>query len=109
MIAGVKLYAISDLHVGHADNRAAFDKIADHPDDWLILGGDIGETFAHLRHVLEVATRKFARVIWVPGSGPTRDVFVTSMYASCHMLHGTARTSRHLGAMGQVVLYRSLP
>lgn len=64
----MKLYAISDLHVGNADNRSAFGDIAEHRDDWLILGGDIGETLDHLRHVLDVATRRFARVIWVPGN-----------------------------------------
>jgi predicted phosphodiesterase len=64
----VKLYAISDLHVGYEANRREWATLGARPDDWLILGGDVGETEAHLRFVLEVAVARFARVIWVPGN-----------------------------------------
>ena len=36
----MKLYALSDLHVGFEPNRAALESLAAHPEDWLILGGD---------------------------------------------------------------------
>ena len=39
-----------------------------HPDAWLILGGDLGESEAHLRFVLEQVSDRFARVFWVPGN-----------------------------------------
>ncbi len=64
----VKLYAISDLHVGFEANRREWATLAARPDDWLILGGDVGETEAHLRFALEIAVARFAKVIWVPGN-----------------------------------------
>jgi predicted phosphodiesterase len=64
----MKLFAISDLHVGHALNRQALDRTPPHPDDWLILAGDIGETAQHLDETLSVLTQRFARVLWVPGN-----------------------------------------
>src|SRR3990172_5684237 len=64
----MRLYAISDLHLGYRENREALKGLAPHPEDWLILGGDIGESFDHLEMALEVATFRFARAIWVPGN-----------------------------------------
>lgn len=64
----MKLWAISDTHVGHPDNRRAFTEIPAHPEDWLILGGDVGETLNHLIFTLRIVTERFARVIWVPGN-----------------------------------------
>ena len=31
----MKLFAISDLHVGYKENRAALERLPDRPDDWL--------------------------------------------------------------------------
>ena len=62
------LYAISDIHVGHPENRAALEAMPAHPDDWLILCGDIGETARHLAYTLHVLRDRFARIIWVPGN-----------------------------------------
>lgn len=64
----MKLYAISDLHIGIEANRQALEAMPDHPEDWLILAGDIGETTAHLRYALSILTRRFARLLWVPGN-----------------------------------------
>jgi 3',5'-cyclic AMP phosphodiesterase CpdA len=64
----VRLYAISDLHLGHRENREAFTGIGSYPEDWLILGGDVGESLQHLELALEIATSRFARAIWVPGN-----------------------------------------
>lgn len=75
----MRLLAVSDLHVRHAENRDAFKQLADHRDDWLILGGDICEAPDELAFVLELATRRFARVLWVPGN---------------HELWTTSRTQR---------------
>ena len=44
----MRLFALADLHVNHAANRETLAAIPPHPDDWLILGGDLGETEAHL-------------------------------------------------------------
>ena len=62
------LWAISDLHVGFEANRRAVEALPAYPDDWLILGGDTGDTSAQLQLVLDVVTTRFAVVIWVPGN-----------------------------------------
>jgi 3',5'-cyclic AMP phosphodiesterase CpdA len=64
----MKLFAISDLHVGFEGNRREWATLEAHPQDWLILAGDLGETEEHLRYVLQIATARFARVLWVPGN-----------------------------------------
>jgi 3',5'-cyclic AMP phosphodiesterase CpdA len=64
----VTLWAISDLHVGYDANRRTVEALADHGDDWLILAGDTGDTVAQLQLVLDVVTRRFAKVVWTPGN-----------------------------------------
>lgn len=65
---GPRLWAISDLHIGYAANRAALEALRRRPDDWLICCGDVGETLEQLRFAFDVLTDRFARVIWVPGN-----------------------------------------
>jgi 3',5'-cyclic AMP phosphodiesterase CpdA len=64
----VKLLAVSDLHVRHPANRAFVENLPAHPDDWLILGGDLCERAADLTFVLDTLGPKFRRLIWVPGN-----------------------------------------
>lgn len=64
----MKLYAISDLHLGSGLNLEALDQLAADPEDWLILAGDVGETIDHLRYALDVLAPRFARLLWVPGN-----------------------------------------
>lgn len=64
----MKLYAISDLHLGSPPNREGLARALPHRQDWLIVAGDVGETAEHLRFAWEVLTERFARVIWVPGN-----------------------------------------
>lgn len=64
----MRLLAISDLHLGHAKNREALDVLSHHPDDWLIVAGDVGEKPAHLVYALDRLTPRFAKVIWAPGN-----------------------------------------
>jgi 3',5'-cyclic AMP phosphodiesterase CpdA len=64
----MKLYAISDLHIGHPTNRQALEQMPAYPDDWLLLAGDVGETTAHLQFALDILTRRFARIVWTPGN-----------------------------------------
>lgn len=68
LLGGVRLWAISDLHVGHAENREVVEGLPSHPGDWLVLGGDLGETLGHVRWVLETLAPRFARLVWVPGN-----------------------------------------
>jgi len=64
----VKLWAISDLHVGFEDNRRAVEALEPMPDDWLIVAGDTGESPAHLDVVLRTICPRFAQVIWTVGN-----------------------------------------
>ena len=64
----MRLWAISDLHVGHAANRQALLALEPRPGDWLAVVGDVGETAAHVEWALDALGRKFARVLWTPGN-----------------------------------------
>ena len=64
----MRLFAISDLHLRYERTRAALQALAPHPDDWLIVAGDVGETEQHLRFALTILKRRFARLLWVPGN-----------------------------------------
>ncbi len=64
-----RLLAISDLHVGYPENRRLADSLRpEHPDDWLIVAGDVGERFADIGYILAALASRFARVIWTPGN-----------------------------------------
>jgi predicted phosphodiesterase len=64
-----RLLAVSDLHVGYPENRAYADALAPgDPGDWLIVAGDVGETFADVGFVLASLASRFAKVIWTPGN-----------------------------------------
>jgi 3',5'-cyclic AMP phosphodiesterase CpdA len=63
------LWAVSDLHVAHADNRGIVDRMEPpHPDDWLIVAGDVGELFTDVLAALKLLAGRFAKVIWTPGN-----------------------------------------
>ena len=64
----MKLYAISDLHLLNETNRQALAPLPPYPEDWLILGGDIGETEELLRFALAILTPRFQPVLWVLGN-----------------------------------------
>jgi hypothetical protein len=64
----MKLYAISDLHLGYEANQRALLEIRSRPADWLILAGDVGETTAHLEFAFNVLKPQFERLVWVPGN-----------------------------------------
>jgi predicted phosphodiesterase len=64
-----RLLAVSDLHIGYPENRAYAESLAPgHPDDWLIVAGDVGESFADVGFLLASLANRFARVIWTPGN-----------------------------------------
>ena len=68
-MSGATLWAISDLHVGHAENRAIVDRLRpDSPDDWLIVAGDVAEHFAVIVATLASLRERYATVIWAPGN-----------------------------------------
>lgn len=63
-----KLYAIGDIHLAFADNKAAWAKLEPHPGDGLILCGDVGESVEHLQLAFSTATECFDVVWWCPGN-----------------------------------------
>ena len=64
----MKLWAISDLHIGYKENRQAVEQMLARPEDWLIMAGDAGDTPAQLEWVLRTLTPRFQQLIWVPGN-----------------------------------------
>ncbi|WP_046471521.1 metallophosphoesterase family protein [Allosalinactinospora lopnorensis] len=63
------LLAVSDLHISYAENRKILNEIQpDSESDWLIIAGDIGELVADIKLALELLSKRFAKVIWVPGN-----------------------------------------
>lgn len=63
------LLAISDLHVGHAENRRFVEGLRPDSDgDWLIVCGDVGDTLADVEWALALLAGRFAKVLWVPGN-----------------------------------------
>jgi predicted phosphodiesterase len=64
-----KLFAISDLHVGHPQNRELIAGIpSGEGGDGLLVAGDVGENFADIEWALTVLAERYERVIWVPGN-----------------------------------------
>lgn len=64
------LWAVSDLHVNAPGNREA---VAEHvrprhPEDWLIVAGDVAEDEDTVLGVLRGLADRFDTVIWVPGN-----------------------------------------
>jgi 3',5'-cyclic AMP phosphodiesterase CpdA len=64
----MRLFAISDLHVSHALNRQVVEAMRPHPDDWLIIAGDVGDTSDQVEWALRLLRDRFRRLVWVPGN-----------------------------------------
>ena len=62
------LWALSDLHLSYAHNREELTKLKAHPDDSLILAGDIGETADHLHLAFSTVKPLFRHIWWIPGN-----------------------------------------
>ncbi|GLU48563.1 metallophosphoesterase family protein [Nocardiopsis ansamitocini] len=63
------LFAVSDLHVSHRDNRPVLDTIRpEGPEDWLLVAGDVAETIEDVEWALRQLRDRFAQVVWVPGN-----------------------------------------
>jgi 3',5'-cyclic AMP phosphodiesterase CpdA len=63
------LWAVSDLHVGHAANRRFVEGLApSSPADWLIVCGDVADSLEQVEWALSLLAARFAKVIWTPGN-----------------------------------------
>ncbi|MEY9841214.1 metallophosphoesterase [Streptacidiphilus sp. EB103A] len=69
MNASGSLLAVSDLHVAFAENRTVLEGLRpEHDEDWLLVAGDVGEIVSDIEWALRTLSRRFARVVWVPGN-----------------------------------------
>jgi 3',5'-cyclic AMP phosphodiesterase CpdA len=67
--SGPRLLAISDLHVGYAENREITESLRPgSAGDWLLLAGDVGEFLADIEQALRSLSQRFSTVVWVPGN-----------------------------------------
>ncbi len=63
------LFAVSDLHVDHAENREVVSRLYPKSDaDWLIVCGDVADLTSEVEWALGLLRERFASVIWVPGN-----------------------------------------
>jgi 3',5'-cyclic AMP phosphodiesterase CpdA len=64
-----RLLALSDLHVGFAENRKIIEDLRpESGEDWLLLAGDVGELSADIQWALRTLSERFAKVVWTPGN-----------------------------------------
>ncbi|THA69935.1 metallophosphoesterase [Streptomyces sp. A0642] len=64
-----KLFALSDQHVAHAENRRVTEAIRPESDeDWLLVAGDVGEKFEDIAWSLKLLSERFRQVTWAPGN-----------------------------------------
>jgi 3',5'-cyclic AMP phosphodiesterase CpdA len=64
-----KLWAVSDLHVGYAENRHIVAGLRpESSSDWLLVAGDVSETVADIEWALTLLAARFATVVWAPGN-----------------------------------------
>lgn len=63
------LFAVSDLHVDHRENRELVGRLRpESQGDWLIVCGDVADAIDQAEWALRLLRERFARVIWVPGN-----------------------------------------
>ena len=63
------LFATSDLHSSFSENRRIIDQMRpESGDDWLIVAGDVDDTFSKIEKTLSLLRRRYAKVIWTPGN-----------------------------------------
>jgi 3',5'-cyclic AMP phosphodiesterase CpdA len=68
-VADGALFGVSDLHVGHPENRRVVERLRPESQaDWLIVCGDVSETIEDVEWALNLLRERFATVIWVPGN-----------------------------------------
>ena len=64
----MKLFAISDIHLSSLENRQALLALPPHPDDWLIVAGDVAQNVRRFRAALAFLASRFGKMFWTPGN-----------------------------------------
>ena len=63
------LFATSDLHGSFSENKRIIDEMRpESSDDWLIVAGDVDDTFSRIEKTLSLLRSRYAKVIWTPGN-----------------------------------------
>jgi predicted phosphodiesterase len=63
------LFAVSDLHVDHPENRTVVDCLRPRAEgDWLVVCGDVADSPDDVEWALRILRERFERVIWTPGN-----------------------------------------
>lgn len=63
------VWAVADLHAAVRANRQRVAEIVPrHPEDWLLVAGDVAEQFELISAILSELRGRFAQLIWVPGN-----------------------------------------
>ncbi|MDG4785170.1 metallophosphoesterase [Micromonospora sp. WMMD1102] len=66
---GGDLLAVSDLHVGYAENRKLVESFVPNSDeDWLLVAGDVADRVEDIYWALRLLKERFSTVVWVPGN-----------------------------------------
>ena len=66
----MRVFALSDIHVDYTENARWIGNlsIAEYQDDVLILAGDVSDTQTQLDWCLSILTKRFKKVLFVPGN-----------------------------------------
>lgn len=64
----MRLWGLSDLHVGYAANRETLEQLPAFPGDGILVAGDVGEKPVQMDWTLRLLKDRFERVYWVPGN-----------------------------------------
>lgn len=64
----MKIHAVSDLHLDFPANRSIVEEFTPHPEDWLIMAGDIGHRVEDMEFAFDTLGPKYARLVWAPGN-----------------------------------------
>lgn len=64
-----RLFAVSDLHVDHPENRNLVQRLRPgSAGDWLIVAGDVADGEEGVEWALRLLADRYERVVWVPGN-----------------------------------------
>ncbi len=69
MTSGPTLWAISDVHAAYPKNAEQVRQLRpSHPEDWIIVAGDVAERTHVIMPVLAGLAERFSKVLWAPGN-----------------------------------------
>lgn len=105
----MRVFAISDLHLDYAANRAWLQQVPlhDYNDDLLILAGDVSDRLALLEEAFKALVARFATVLYVPGN---HDVWINRerMHSSFEKLDAVMAAAHEQGVCTSIFRHGDL-